>query len=437
MRNAIVYVALLALGVAGVLYMARLGGGVEIRVGEVAIFVPFAVALLIVALLFLVLHLLLVGIGALRRWPARMRAKRDAKRRVEGEAAVTRALVALAAGTPDAARLEVRKARQHLGDTPQTLLLTAEAERLAGREDAAAAAFEALAGREDARFLGLRGLLRQAIARHDWPAAQRLAREAEAAQPGAAWLREERAQLALQTRDWREALALSPPDAPRAALALAAAGQEPDAQKAAELERQAFNADPGFAPAALAHARRQRAGGSPRRAKAALEQAWAAAPHPDLGAAYLEDVPDPLARVKAVEELTRRNPDHPESRLLMARAALDAGLTGRARQELETLAASGQTDRRAFLLLTELEEAEHGDTPDARAAQARWLRDAANARPEPRWRCTHCGTDHRGWVPVCESCQTVGHVAWAAPGVAVAGPPPPEPQRERAAAAAA
>ncbi len=59
-----------------------------------------------------------------------------------------------------------------------------------------------------------------------------------------------------RTRDWREALALAPPDAPRAALALAAAGQEPDPTRAAELERQAFAADPAFAPAALAHARR-------------------------------------------------------------------------------------------------------------------------------------------------------------------------------------
>jgi len=64
--------------------------------------------------------------------------------------------------------------------------LTAEAERLSGRDDAAAQAFRALAEREDSRFLGLRGLLRQAMARGEWDAALALAREAEAAQPGAA-----------------------------------------------------------------------------------------------------------------------------------------------------------------------------------------------------------------------------------------------------------
>ena len=75
---------------------------------------------------------------------------------------------------------------------------------------------------------------------------------------------------------------------------------------------------------------------------------------------------------------------------------------------------SGQADRRAFLLLAELEEAEQGETPEARGAQAHWLREAATARPEPRWRCGHCGTDHAAWAPVCSACGTVGQIGWTA-----------------------
>jgi len=55
MRSALAYLALLALGVGGVMALARLGGVVEIRVGEVEIAAPFAVALLLLALLFLLL----------------------------------------------------------------------------------------------------------------------------------------------------------------------------------------------------------------------------------------------------------------------------------------------------------------------------------------------------------------------------------------------
>jgi HemY protein len=416
MRSALVYLALLALSVAGVLYMVRLAGSVEIRVGDVEVVVPFALALLLLALGFLLLHGLIVGIGALRRWPERRRARRAARRREEGDAAVGRALVALAAGTPDLARLEVRRARERLGDTPQTLLLTAEAERLAGREEQAAEAFHLLALRDDAKFLGLRGLLRQAIQREDWPTAQRLAREAEAVQPGAAWLRQERETLALRTRDWREALALAAPGAHRAPLALAAAAQEPrEGGKAGELERDAFQTDPGFAPAALAHARRLKESGSPRRAQQVLEEAWKAKPHPDIAAAYLDGETDPLARVKAAEQLVRGNAKHAESHLLVGRLATAANLTGRARQELDALVASGQADRRAYLALSDLEEAEHGDTPESRAAQAKWLRLAATAAPEPRWRCSACGAEHAAWLPVCPNCQSVGTIAWASP----------------------
>ena len=152
-----------------------------------------------------------------------------------------------------------------------------------------------------------------------------------------------------------------------------------------------------------------------------LEQAWVAAPHPDIGAAWIAGTPAPLARVKAVEDLTHRNADHLESRLLMARVALDAGLTGRARAELEALVTTGAADRRVYLMLAELEEAEHGDTADARAAQARWLRGAANAPGAPVWRCGACGAEHNAWKAECTSCGEVGRIAWSAPGVTLAG----------------
>ncbi len=416
MRRALLLLAGLAAVTALATWLARIGGTVEITVGETWIGITFPIAVMGLAVAFILLH----GTLSLGRWlvemPRRTRAVRAARRRAEGDAAVTRALVALAAGTAGSARIEVRRARFLLGDTPQTLLLTAEAERLAGREDAASVAFKALAERGDARFLGLRGLLRQAMQRQDWAAAQRLAKEAEAAQPGAAWLREERQVLALRTRDWREALALSPPGGPRAALSLAAAAQEEDPVRAAELEKQAFMADAAFAPAALAHAKRLAAAGGARRARAVLEQSWLAAPHPDIGAAWISGAPDPLSRVKAVEDLTHRNRDHPESRLLMARAAINGGLTGRARSELEALASSGAADRRAFLMLAELEEVEHGDTADARAAQAKWLRAAANAPGAPRWRCAACGAEHGAWKAECAGCSTAGRITWSAPG---------------------
>jgi len=413
MRQVLGLLILVGGAIALALWLAEVGGSVEIRFGDTWIGVSFPIAMLVLVATFVILHSILSLIGWFRRMPARVGARVALRRRTDGDAAVTRALIALATGAASGARAEVKRARSLLGDTPQTLLLTAEAERLAGREDAAAEAFTLLAKREDARFLGLRGLLRQAMQREDWPEAQRLAREAEIAQPGAAWLREERQLLAARTRDWREALALAPKGAPLAPLALAAAAQESDADQAAALERQAFNADPGFAPAALAYSARLAKQGSPRRARSTIADSWARVPHPDLGAAWIAGITDPIARVKAVEDLVHTTRDHPESRLLMARVALDAGLTGRARSELEAAASSG-ADRRAYLMLAELEEAEHGDSAEARAGQARWLRDVANAAPAPRWRCTNCGTEHAAWSPDCPQCAAAGTIIWGA-----------------------
>lgn len=415
MVRALTLLVLLGLSVALALWLARVGGSVEVRVGDAWIGVAMPVALLGLAALAALLLASASAVGWLRRLPARFRARRAGRDRAEGDAALTRALVALAAGTPDAARVEIGRARALLGDSAQTLLLTAEAERLGGREEAATEAFRALADRADSRFLGLRGLLRQAMAAEDWPEAKRLAAEAEQAQPGTTWLREERGRLALRTRDWREALALAPPDVPRAPLALAAALQEANPARAAGLEREAFEADRGFVPAALAHARRLAAEGSPRRARAAIEQAWAATPHPELAELHLAGEAQPLERVKLADALAGVAPDHAESRLLVARVALAAGLTGRARQSLDALVASGEADRRAFLLLAETELAEGGDTPAAREAHGRQLRLATAARAEPRWRCAECGTEYAAWQPVCDACGAMGRIEWVSP----------------------
>ena len=412
MRLVLKLLIILLLGFAGVLWLAGLGGRVEIRHEDLWIGISLPAALVALVLVFLMLHGLLRAWSWLLAWPRRRRVRLALEDRAGADHALTRALVALAAGRAGEARDEVRRARRLAGDTPQLLLLEAEAARAEGDEEGAAEAFTTLAARPDARFLGLRGLLRQAEARGDWDAASQIAAEAQAAEPEAEWLRAERSDVALRRRDWGEALALSDADAPRAALSLAAARQETDPARAAELERQAFMAEPGFPPGVLAHAARLIADGSPRRARGVLQQGWNAAPHPEIAAAFLATEPDRIRRVKLVDDLTRSTTTHPESRLLRARIALDAGLTGRARSELTAWRDTGLADRRCYALLGEVERAEHG--PDAaREREAAWLREASQAPTDPVWRCGHCGAEHNHWKPLCEGCGTAGSISWS------------------------
>jgi HemY protein len=254
----------------------------------------------------------------------------------------------------------------------------------------------------------------QAVTRQDWTEAASLARQAETAHPGAAWLRDERSQLAVRAGNWNEALTLAGPDAPKAALAVGAAQAETNPDRAERLVRQALKADPSFTPAVLALAGMLRTKGREKRAQAVLIDGWKRSPHPDIAALALSPIADKNERVKAAKLLTAGLPDHPETHLLLARTNLDAGNAAEARTHLEAAQKAGINQRRAWLLAAELEEEQHGDTEAGRLAQREALRMASSADPNPEWRCTTCHTPQAVWRPACPVCLTPGSLVWKA-----------------------
>ncbi|MGA3005503.1 MAG: heme biosynthesis HemY N-terminal domain-containing protein [Acetobacteraceae bacterium] len=419
-------------------FIASLPGRISIDIGPYTVETSSSLAVTALLLLFIVLYVLVRLVLLVVFIPRAGSLWRGGRRRRAGDLAVTRALVALAAGEKADARREANRARALLGDTPQTLLLAAEAGRLSGRDDEATAAFQALAARKDAAFLGLRGLLANAITQQKWSDAAVLARQAEAAHPGAAWLRQERAQLAIRSGDWAEALALAGTGAsngatgtsPVAALATGAALAETNPDRADRLARQALKSDPSFTPAVIARAGLLRARGREKNALAVLAEGWKRAPHPDIAAMALAPATDKMARVKAAQQLTAGLPEHPESRLLLARTTLDAGVVGEARRHLEAVKNSGLNQRRAWLMHAELEEEERGDTEAGRLAQRDALRKAAAADPDPEWRCSVCHTPQTAWRAACPVCLTPGGLVWGPPAasstaVVVGGLPEP------------
>jgi HemY protein len=394
--------------------LAGLPGRITAEIGDTTVEAATPVAMLGLLLAFVILYLLVRLLVGLVRLPWHAGRWRSARQRRHGDVAVTRTLLALAAGAKADARREAQRARRMLGDTPQTLLLAAEAGRLAGRDDEAEAAFRRLAERNDAAFLGYRGLLRRAIARDDWTEAAVLARQAEAVQPGAAWLRQERVRLAIRAGNWAEATELVDGAASRAALAAAASEAEPDRARALKLARQAWKDDSALAPAALAYAEKLRADGREGRAFTVVRHSWTLAPQPDLATFALAPLSDKLARVKAAQRLTEANPSHIESRLLLARTSLEAGLAGEARRQAEAARDAGVNQRRLWLLLADIEEHEHGNTEAGRAAQREALRRAAVADPDPQWHCTVCHVPSTAWHPACANCGSPGGLQWQA-----------------------
>lgn len=406
----LVVAAAITVGVAW--WLAGLPGTVSVSLGKLTVETSTALAIVGVALIVLVLYALLRLLGWILGTPLRFAGWRRRRNRVQGDEALTRTLVALAASEPATARRDAARARRLLGDTPQTLLLAAEAGRLAEREDEAAEIYRRLAARSDGALLGLRGLFRQAMNREAWAEAAAIARRAEEVHPAGAWLRDERAKLAVRTGNWAEALRLAGPGENRAALATAAAEAEPDAPAALRLAKQAWKQDPGFAPAALAYAQRLRSAGRDSRAFEVIREAWRANPQPQLADHWLDRIADPLVRVRDARRIAEMNPDHAETHLMLARASLGAGLTGEARHHLDLAREAGLNQRRLWVLLADLEAAERGETEAGQIAQRDALRRAATAEPDPRWHCENCGAEQSGWLPACPVCHTAGRIIW-------------------------
>jgi len=369
----------------------------------------------------------------LTRAPGRIGLAFKERRSQKGYKALTKGMVAVAAGDAEEAKRQVGKADSLLNEPPLTLLLKAQAAQLGGDEHAAEAFFTAMLDDAEMEFLGLRGLLNQAMKRGDDIAALQLAHRAQALNPKSAWLAETVFQLEARAGSWLgadEALKrvgkladLSPRELNhRRAVALLGQSVETqkkgDADAAVKLAQKALNEDPALVMASVHLARLLIAGGNARKAKDVIEKAWALQPLPDLLALYFEasKAADGMKKVTAAQTLLGLNANAPYSHIAMAAAALEAQLWGQARTHLEaaleTAQQQGGPQRTAMTLMARLEEEDRGDKDAGRL----WLARAAVAPADPAWVCGHCGHVDTQWAPHCPKCKTFDALAW--------GPPP-------------
>ncbi len=412
MRRILTIVVVVAATIALAWWAAGLSGTVSATIAGYTIQTTTPVAMVAMVVIVLVLHVLLRLIFGMLHLPTQLAAWRARRRRLSGERASTRTLVAIAAGDAPTARTEAARARRLLGDTAQTLLHAAEAARLAGHEEEAAILFRLLSEREDAGFLGLRGLIRQAMSRNDWAEAAALSRRAEAMAPGNNWLRSERSELAVRTGNWQQALVLAGPDSPKSAFAVAAAQSEPNVERAIRMAARALKDSPDFVPAVLVYATKLRESGRESRAQSTLRDAWNRNPHPDIATLALAPTVGPKLRQKEGGKLAASNPGHPESLFLVSRLALDAGDVSVARRLAEAARNVGLNQQRLYKLFGAIDAADKSDV-SVPMARSDALRLAISAEADPGWRCDACGTVHAAWMPVCPICHTPGRINWS------------------------
>jgi HemY protein len=351
-------------------------------------------------------------------------------RRSRGWRAISRGLIAIGVGDLKLATRSATEARTLVAGEPLTLLLTAQAAQLAGDTAGAEAEFRAMLSCPETRALGLRGLYIEARRRADAVAARVFVEEAARTDPALPWATDALIEFQCLAGDWREALAMLERQARAGAIdkptrrrrravlltAQALATEEMNPGKARELAREAAKLAPDLVPAAALAGRLLGAAGSLRRAARIVEKAWTANPHPDLAQVYVDLRPGDGGRdrLKRAKTLAKKAPNHPESVLAVARAALEASEFDEARIALAPLVAD--PTQRACLLLAEIEASEHSDHGKARE----WTARAARARRDPAWVADNYVSER--WLPASPVTGKLDAFVWTVPPVLPAGP---------------
>jgi HemY protein len=335
-------------------------------------------ALIGLVIVLFVLDRLVLMLGRVRR---NLSGAGRERRQRRGYEALSRGLVAVAAGDAPTAGKQARRAAALLDNRPLTMLLSAQAAQLQGDDRAAADFFGTLRTMEGTQFLGLRGLLNQAMKREDWAQALSLAEEAHRLNPKSEWVVSTLFELQKRLGRWRDAeatldeavkLKLIPEGHVARERAEIVAGQSEIGGGAERLRlaAKAFKADPSYTPAAVRYVELLLAEADFSRAASTIERAWEHDPEPELAELYrrARRCDDARKKLDAAKRLAKRNPENLESRLVIAAAALEARAWSEARAALAPVAGADAVPR-VCRLMAELEEGEHGDLAAART----WL----------------------------------------------------------------
>ncbi len=424
MRRSLIYLVKLGIAVAVAIWLVENPGALRVDWLGWRIDTSFALFLVVAGVL---VWLAVVGMRAALATvtaPGAFFRGRAERRHDRGYRALVQGMTAVAVGDADEARRLAQEADRLLKDPSLTRLLSAQAAALNGDAAAAAKYFAALRDNEETAFLGLVGLMRQAISRGDEAHALELAEEAHKLRPDATLVATTRLYGLARARRWFDAqVALfdavkrGQVERPlgrhhRAALLIERARESSDPKEALELAGKARESVAEFVPALVAEARLTFESGRRERAKRLLQDAWAIAPHPELVEVWrdLLRAETPAMVFRTVQSMAAQKPDHPESRLAIAETALAAEFWGEARAQLSALS-DEETGPRACRLWARLEEGENED----QAAARRWLERAASSGADAAWTCGTCGAVSAAWSVVCGNCEAFDTVDWVRP----------------------
>lgn len=347
------------------------------------------------------------------------------RRKDKGYQALSQGLIALGTGNSKQARRHAVDADRLLSDEPAAKLLLAQTAQLAGKDDEARGRFEAMLEDPRTKALGLHGLFVEAERHREPVAARHYAEEAAKTSPGLEWAGKAVLGYQAVAHHWDEALktlernyAAKMMDKKtyrrqRAVIltALAQKLEDGEPERAYSLAKEAHGMALDLVPAAVLTSRLATRRGDIRKASKVLETTWRLSPHPELAETYahVRTGDSAVDRLKRVKSLSAQRANTGEGALAVAQAALEAREFDEARAQLKKVLQS-EPSRKAFLLMAEVEEAEHGD----RGRMRDWLARAIKAPLDKVWMAD--GVVSADWQAVSPVTGKLDAFNWVTPG---------------------
>lgn len=350
------------------------------------------------------------------------------RRQDKGYAALSHGLIALGTGDAKLARRHGLEADRLLSEEPAAKLLLAQTAQLAGKDDEARQRFESMLDDPETKALGLHGLFVEAERHREPVAARHYAEEAAKTSPGLEWAGKAVLGYQAVAHHWDEALKTLERNyaaklldkksyrRERAVIltALAQKLEDGEPERAFSLAKEAHGLALDLVPAAVLTSRLATRRGDIRKAAKVLEATWRLSPNPELAETYahVRTGDSAVDRLKRVKSLSAQRTNTPEGAMAIARAAIEAREFEEARTQLKKVLQSEPT-RSAFLLMAEVEEAEHGDKGRMRD----WLARALKAPQDKAWVAD--GIVSAEWQPVSPVTGKLDAFQWTNPGTAV------------------
>lgn len=378
-------------------------------------------------------------VRALFSMPKTLAKYNKASKRKKSFRALTRGLVAVAAGDAKRATQYSKQTKSLWSDLQGLpLLLEAQAAKLRGEEGLAQNRFEHLLKDKDAAFLGVRGLLKTALDNNDFERALEFSRSCEKQHPKKPWVIRCVYELEIKNRLWQNALRTNkkaqkfkayPDDkiiSDRVAIFLHLhdkALRAGDSKGAVSYVEKAYKLDRNFVPTVTRYCNYLLQANKKRKCARVIEKAWRIFPHHELAEIWTLLAPAPKGKnvdkdnaksMEWFEKLVMLKPDSAEAQMACANAAMDIGHWGEAKAYLmvaEKIYPSAKLYRMQAIV-------EQNSTHNEASIHSLMER-AADALPDKVWVCQETGMIYEEWMAIAKPHGSFNSIVWDHAGARV------------------